>query len=258
MRVLAILLALFASPALACGEATDCKIENGIYRIHLPPEAPTGAIIFAHGYRGTAEGTMRNEALKSLADDLGVALVAIKSFDEDWTIPNAPSAGTRPERDETDYVLRVKRDVVDRNGIDPARVLMVGFSAGGMLTWNVACAAGDAFAAFVPMSGTFWKGPPATCPTDARIYHFHGTSDEVVPISGRPIGPTVQGDMTAVLAMYRADRGLGAGRAVDFQGLDCTEWDGPATMLRYCLHPGGHQFRADWIRGVWGEVFPQG
>ncbi len=200
---------------------------------------------------------MRSEELTGLADDLGVALVALKSFDEDWTIPNAPSAGQRPERDEVAYVRLVKQDVADRFGIDPDRMLMVGFSAGGMLTWNVACEAGDAFAAFVPMSGTFWEGPPARCPTDARIHHFHGTSDQVVPVAGRPIGPTVQGDVNAILAMYRADRGLGEGRAVDFAGLDCTQWDGTAT-LRYCLHPGGHRFSADWIRGVWGEVFPAG
>lgn len=255
MRILALLLTLLGSPALACGETTDCGIPNGTYRVHLPPGAPTGAILFAHGYRGTAAGTMQSAALLALADDLGVALVGLKSFDEDWTIPNAPSAGTRPERDEVDYALRVQRDVADRFGIDAERMLLVGFSAGGMLTWNVACAAGGAFAAFVPMSGTFWGGPPDTCPTEARIFHFHGTSDDVVPIAGRPIGPTVQGDMNDVLAMYRADKALGEGRAVDREGLDCTQWDGGA-MLRYCLHPGGHEFRTDWIAGVWNEVVP--
>ena len=255
MRALFLLLAMLASPALACGPDTDCEIENGLYRVHLPPEAPQGAILFAHGYRGTAAGTIRNGALTRLADDLGVALVALKSFDEDWTIPNAPSAGQRPERDEVAYVRRVKDDVAERFGIDPERMLMAGFSAGGMLTWNVACEAGDGFAAFVPMSGTFWKGPPDHCPTDARIYHFHGTADTVVPIEGRPIGPTVQGDMNAVLAMYRADKGLETRSAPAFQGLDCIRREGAAAMLQYCLHPGGHQFRADWIRGVWDEVF---
>ncbi|SFI61034.1 alpha/beta hydrolase family esterase [Jannaschia pohangensis] len=250
----------FASPATACGEDTDCAVEGGTYRIHLPEGGtPDGAIFFAHGYRGTAGGTMRNERLVGLADDLDVALVALQSAEEDWTLPNSPNAGRVPQRDEVAYVLRVKDDVVTRFGIDPDRMLFAGFSAGGMLTWTVACSAGDVFFAFVPLSGTFWKTPPDRCDTDAAITHYHGTSDTVVPIEGRAIGPTRQGDMNDVIAMYRADRGLSAPVRVEATGLECTRWPGPpelGTYLEYCTHPGGHRFSVDYIRRIWERDLP--
>jgi len=147
--------------------------------------------------------------------------------------------------------------VIARFGINPDRTLFAGFSAGGMLTWTVACSAGDVFFAFVAMSGTFWQGPPSSCDTDAAITHYHGTSDAVVPIEGRAIGPTRQGNVMEVLAMYRADRGLRDGRAIEADGLDCMLWPGPAelgTFLEYCTHPGGHRFSVDYIARVWDRV----
>ena len=44
--------------ALACGHKTDCKIGERTYRISMPEghdgKTKIGAIIFNHGYRGTA------------------------------------------------------------------------------------------------------------------------------------------------------------------------------------------------------------
>lgn len=265
--VLPLFAALLAAPAMACGPDTDCDValgtgtrsssSTGTYRIHLPPVAPTGAILFAHGYRGSAAAEMRNGAIMDVADGLGVALVALDSGADDWAIPNAPS-GDDARRDETAYVRAVQDDVAARLGVAPSRMILAGFSAGGMLTWNVACEAGGDFAAFLAISGTFWKEPPASCPTDAAIWHLHGTADTTVPIRGRRIGPTRQGDVEAVLAMYRADKGLSPAAPIPFAGLDCARWTGPAASLEYCLHPGGHDIRAEWLRAVWEATFPDG
>ncbi|CTQ32152.1 alpha/beta hydrolase family esterase [Jannaschia rubra] len=255
MRVLILLLCLLGAPAMACGPDSDCAVENGTYRIRLPDAPPQGAILFAHGYRGTAEGIMGNAALERMARDLGVVLVALQSAGEDWAIPDAPSEGRRPARDEVAYVQAVKADVVDRFGMDPERFMLAGFSAGGMMVWNAACKAGDAFAVFVPLSGTFWKGPPATCPTGAVIWHFHGTADAVVPVAGRQIGPARQGDVNAVLAMYRNDRSLHDAVPAPVDDLDCARGEGADAMLQYCLHPGGHTFDAGWLARVWRATF---
>ena len=94
-RFLSVLcLCAFAAPALACGPDTDCPIGDRHYRIAMPEghdeAAPVGAIVFAHGYRGSARGTMRNAALLQLASDMGVALVAVKSAGDDWDLPGSP------------------------------------------------------------------------------------------------------------------------------------------------------------------------
>lgn len=256
---LILLVALAAGPALACGPDTDCPVAGGTYRVHLPPGgAASGAILFAHGYKGSAAQTMGNASLVAMADDLGVALVALASAGDDWTLPDAPNAGRGPERDEAAYVRAVRDDVAARLGVKPDRTLLAGFSAGGMLVWNVACAAGDDFGSFAAFSGTFWRGPPEGCPTDAAIWHVHGTSDTVVPIGGRRIGPTRQGDVEEVLAMYRADKALAPAEPIPVADLDCVRWTGTAASLAYCLHPGGHHFRADWLRAIWGATFAEG
>ena len=60
IRAGAIVLALWAAPALACGPDTDCAVGDRTYRIALPEghdgAAPVGALVWAHGYRGTAAG----------------------------------------------------------------------------------------------------------------------------------------------------------------------------------------------------------
>ena len=253
MRILILLLALFATPVAACGIDSDCEVTGGTYRIYVPDGGADGAIFFAHGYGGSAAGTMGNDRLRALADRLGVVLVALASAGEDWTLPNAPEHGNGPPRDEIAYVAAVKADVVAQFGLDPDRMLLAGFSAGGMLTWNLICQRGDLFAAFVPMSGTFWKEPPQSCDTDAAVTHYHGTADTVVPIGGRAIGSSRQGDMGEVLAFYIRDRALTPAGPVDApDGLSCQRWDGKeGTYLEYCTHPGGHRFSADWIERVW-------
>ncbi len=249
------LLALPALPAQACGPQTDCAVLDGSYRVHLPPGEPTGAILFAHGYRGSAAGTMRGGGLTAMADRLGVALVALDAGADDWSLPDAPSDDDA-RRDEAGYARAVRGDVAARFGVAPERMIVAGFSAGGMLVWNLACEAGGDFAAFVAVAGTFWRGPPEACPTRAAIWHLHGTSDAVVPIGGRPIGPTRQGDVEAVLSMVRATQGMVPAAPIPVGGLDCRRWIEKDASLHYCLHPGGHVLRADWLADIWRATFP--
>jgi len=117
----AIVLAVLASmtgpqPALACGIDSDCLVDDGrSYRIRMPEtETSTGeaigAIFFAHGYRGSAAGVMRNKSLGAMADQLGVALIALDAAGEDWALAGAPHPGEG--QNELTYVDRDCR----RNG----------------------------------------------------------------------------------------------------------------------------------------------
>ena len=84
-----------ANGAQAGGRDTDCVIGGRSYRIAFPGghdgTTPIGAIVFSHGYRGTANGVMGNKALTALADDLGVALIATPAGGPDSNIPGAPA-----------------------------------------------------------------------------------------------------------------------------------------------------------------------
>ncbi len=252
-------IALFTSTAaLACGAASDCKIDDRTYRIKMPEghdgSSKVGAIIFNHGYRGTGAGLMRNKRLSKTISDMGLAFIAPKSARADWDIPNAPSDGPRVE---LAFFDKLKSDVVKNHHVDPAKVVVTGFSAGGMMTWNLACDRGDQYAGFIPMSGTFWAPIPKSCATlPANIIHIHGATDRVVPISGRAIGNTRQGNVEVALKLAVSNGGFGPLKAVgEFDGISCQRSEGKSgKFVEFCLHKGGHTFKSSWLARAWKEL----
>ncbi|MEQ8604533.1 MAG: hypothetical protein RIB45_14555 [Marivibrio sp.] len=251
----------FAVPpsAAACGPQSDCVVGDRAYRIALPdrPAPALGAIVHAHGYKGTAAGAMRNRSLRDAAAALGVALIALQARGDAWSLPNGPGAlraGRPADLDgEIAYMEAVLQDAAKRFGVDRGRVMATGFSAGGMLIWELACRRSDLAAGFAPISGTFWAPVPASCPAPpASLVHIHGTSDDVVPLDGRAIGPARQGRVPEALALYRRHGGFAPveGRTVD--GLECARSVGPeGRLLAFCRHDGGHRFDGALVSVAW-------
>lgn len=255
MRALLTLLALLlAAPALACGPDSDCAVGDRHYRLYIPEglgDAPIGAILFAHGYKGNAGNEMKNKALRAMADDLGIALIALASAGDDWALAHTPQQPDAAEQTESAYVAAVLADAGARVALDPARTVFAGFSAGGMMTWTMACEMSGSFKGFVPMSGTFWGPEPTTCTTPpTNVIHIHGTKDTTVPLGGRAIGPTRQGDVPRVLAMYATYGGYTASGTTTAPGdLSCAQSLNPAgKRLEVCTFPGGHDFSTIRLR----------
>lgn len=246
-------------PVLACGAETDCDVGERSYRITLPETPPAGkkvgAILYVHGYRGKAARVMKHKGLLRAANELGVAFIAAQSHGDDWSIPGAPTQSVDRQVDELAYFEAVVDDVEKRFPIDRNRLLVTGFSAGGMMVWNLACDRPDLFTGFVPMSGTFWRPIPETCAgAPVNLFHYHGTGDQIVPLKGRPVADTHQGDVWKAAALLMRD-----GKYTPFddvpadEGLDCRR--GRANHGRkifdVCLHDGKHMFQSSFIRRSW-------
>ncbi|WP_417726250.1 alpha/beta hydrolase family esterase [Roseovarius sp.] len=260
MRLLGVVLALSvlcgAVPALACGPDTDCQLGDRHYRIAMPEgqvSGPVGAVVFAHGYRGSAAAVMLNKSLRRVVSDMGLALIALKSADDDWVIPYAPRHMDSDGSEEFRYVEAVIEDVSARFPIDTKRLMAAGFSAGGMMVWNLACTMPERFAGFAAIAGTFWMKPPETCATPAAsLVHIHGTADPTVPLAGRPILETHQGDVAEALDMYQALGRFSPSGEMAFEDLKCQSRRNPkGEVLDSCLHPGGHTFRSSYLRFAW-------
>jgi len=255
---------LAISTASACGSETKCMIgDDRHYYIKMPKGhdgvSRIGAIFFMHGYRGTAAGIMRNQSLEKAVSDLGLALVAPKSAYEDWAIPGTPS-GKAPV--ELEYFDAIVADIKKRFPIDTSRLMASGFSAGGMMTWNLACDRAEMFAAFAPIAGTFWEPTPTSCSSPVTsIIHTHGTSDKIVPLAGRPIADTKQGDVSVVLDMYARKGRFSEKRTYDKPELEfqCNEFENSdKQILEICLHPGGHSMKAAYVTNAWNKFVKQG
>lgn len=264
MKIL--LIALFAAlfstgVAHACGPDTDCTIGDRIYRIALPDghdgTTPIGAIVHAHGYRGTAQGVMRNKGLRKMASRLGVALIAPKSKAEDWVIPGAPRKRSVDGSVEFEYFDAMIADAAARFPIDTKRMMASGFSAGGMMVWNLACYRSEMFAGYVPIAGTFWTEPqPRRCARPAlNLIHIHGTTDKIVPLEGRRIADTKQGSVAAALSQLANDGGYGSAIRSESGKLSCERRTNDAdNILEFCTHPGGHSIQSKWIERAWREL----
>ncbi|MEM7289215.1 MAG: prolyl oligopeptidase family serine peptidase [Pseudomonadota bacterium] len=242
----------------ACGPESDCMVgENRHYRIRLPEghdgKSPIGAIVYSHGYRGSAKGMMNNGSMAKLASQMGVALIATKSYAEDWRIPGVPRNTGTDGKVEFDYFDAVVADVTTRFPIDRNRLMATGFSAGGMMVWNLICHRSQLFAGFAPISGTFWEPEPETCTTPpANVVHIHGDADPVVPLQGRPISDTHQGQVPQVLAMYANYGGYAESGRETEDRLRCqNSRNGDGNILNFCLFSGGHSFRSEFVKQAW-------
>lgn len=261
-RVLGLLAALAIGPFAAnaetetCGEDMPCSVANGTYYIHLPENAvrsqPLGAILYLHGHRGKAINAMKNNSFKRMADELGVAFVAVQGVNGTWSFPTAP----RNLRDEPVFFDSVLEDLSERFGVDQDRTLLTGFSSGGFMTWYLACEQSDRFSGYAPIAGAFWEPLPQNCPTDPPyLFHVHGTGDLVVPLEGRWLGggQWKQGDVFESFDIWRRQTGLAksAPEKLTDGELSCERWQPEKGFLELCLHTGGHSVRAEWIGRAW-------
>ncbi len=258
-----------SAAAADCGGAEDaCEVASGRYHIALPEgaEGPVPALMFLHGWGASGEGIMAGMGLAEAVTARGYAFIA-----PDGT----PRGGGRdgltwsfhPERaqarDEAAFLREVAADAAARHGVDPGRVILGGFSIGGSMASYVACEHPGDFAAYAPVSGSFWRPLPEACAGPVRLLHTHGWRDETVPLEGREVGSGfVQGDVFQAMGIWRAANGCEAIRADRFD----TEppfwrraWDrcDPGTALELALFDGGHgvprgwaEMALDWFEGL--------
>ncbi|WP_299283656.1 alpha/beta fold hydrolase [uncultured Tateyamaria sp.] len=264
-----------ASATLAvadCGPtAGPCEIESGTYHIVLPDAAPRGAIMFLHGFGGSGSGSVRHGWVTD-ALAAGYAVVAPDGTLRDsgngrrwWFHPDWPA-----ERDEVAFLTAVRDDVAERFDINGTQMVLGGFSIGATMAHYVACAAPDTFAAYVPVSGAFWRPDPQSCAGPVRLLHTHGWEDTTVPIEGRVVrgedvndpAAWVQGDVFYAMSLWRETNGCVQLRGDRFDVSDAfwvRSWDrcAPGTALELALYPGGHtvpdgwaKLMLDWLDGL--------
>jgi hypothetical protein len=206
------------------------------------------------------------DALRDLVvhlDGLREERKAVLVVSEGWTLfredrslfPSKPMSGgvfVGP-----DGRLRLGDPSVDYSGMsmrecERDRMLLAGFSIGGSLTSYVACAAPEAFAAYAPVAGSFWRPHPQSCAGPVRLFHTHGTADRTVPMTGREIRPGfAQGNVFEAMQIWRVTDGCKAAEpdAQGRQGIyEIAHWTRckPGTRLDFAVHDGGHVIPRGW------------
>jgi polyhydroxybutyrate depolymerase len=251
-----------------------CEVELGTYNIQRPAdvEGPVPAVLFIHGYGGSGMGVMRNSGMIDAILARGYAVISPDGMLMDGR--NGRSRSFNPlfamRRDEVSFIQSVRDDASQNHGVDVDQILMAGFSIGGSLTSYLACSTPDAFAAYAPISGGFWRPQPEECAGPVRLFHTHGWTDGTVPLEGRVLrnaeldGVSVevaQGDIFRTMEIWRSTNNCTQYRADDF-AIEGYYWrrswerceDGSA--LELALFPGGHIIPQGWAKMVldWFEA----
>ncbi len=168
MRYFLILVfSLMASMAQACGADSDCEVGDRSYRVSMSEDkGPVGALIWAHGYRGSAAGVMRNGSLRRMVHDQGLALIALQGVGDLWDLPNGPRTPDSTGAVEFDYIDAVIADAQVQFGIDTNELVASGFSAGG-------CWSGTSPArGLIPLQGSYPMQAPSGWSRSAIARHL--------------------------------------------------------------------------------------
>ncbi|MEM1236897.1 MAG: PHB depolymerase family esterase [Pseudomonadota bacterium] len=271
----AALAANVAFSADACSETTACELDAGEYFMKAPESASEGmmpAVVYIHGWGGTGSGVFRNTGMVNGFVDRGYVVAAPSGLTRTsgnggyWAFRGSGNS----ERDEISFISSVREDLIANHNVDPDRVILAGFSIGGSMTAYLACADADAFSAYAPLGGNFWRPHPETCEGPVRMLHTHGWRDGTVPLEGRvlrgddvnDLNAVVQGDIFYAMQIWREANGcnqLKADRYATEAGYMRRAWDRctPGSALELAIFDGGHivpngwpGLVADWFEGL--------
>jgi polyhydroxybutyrate depolymerase len=231
----------------------------GTYHVALPdtPAPNMGAVLFLHGAGGTGKGVLGMSRMVSDVTARGYAVIAPDGLPWRpgrqggiWSF--LPDTQREQARDEGAFSAELLADASERYNIDPDRVLLAGFSAGGFMVTYLACDTPDAFPAYAPIAGGFWRPHPQSCAGPVKLFHTHGFKDSTVPLEGRPLGGGrwLQGDIYEGLTLLRTANGCAA---PDPDGYRDTGhfmrryWTCEAgSALEFALWNGGHAVPQGW------------
>lgn len=127
--------------------------------------------------------------------------------------------------------LRLVRRLIDEakadHCIDESKIFAIGFSWGGWMATQTACALGDQIRAFISIAGGGPSG--ATCQGPVSGMIVHGTNDQSEKISsGR-----------STLTRFLTENGCGMDTSTVFDGA-CQAYSGCDKDTLWCEHPGEH------------------
>jgi phospholipase/carboxylesterase len=134
---------------------------------------PAPLIVALHG--ATQDGRLMVTMLTSLADDIGAVLLAPDSRSTTW---DAIGSGFGPD---VEFIDRALGWVFERCDVNPARLVLSGFSDGATYALALGLANGDLFSRVLAFSPGFLipidqqRGRPAVCVS-------HGVKDSILPI----------------------------------------------------------------------------
>lgn len=169
------------------------------YALHVPPSLdrakPVPLLVELHGGGGSGETIDATTGFYAIADREGFVVAAPSATGLNWNDGRVFISNETGGVDDVGYLAAMIDRIEMQVEIDPARVYVVGFSNGAIMTGRLACQLSDRFAAFAQVSGTAAVLVASTCRPGRAvpIMEIHGTADTTVPYKGGTVAPQLGG-----------------------------------------------------------------
>ena len=201
-----------ASPPAAVPATTTVEVADRPVQLYVPASRPVGVpaalVVVLHGYTGEADGAVQFFGLRPLADQRGFLVAAPQGTadSEGKTFWNASKACCNfggSAVDDSAYLSQVIATVVATQGVDPARVYVVGHSNGGFMAHRLACEHADQVAAIASLAGALDSDADCTPAQPVSVVQIHGTADETIRYDGGEIEGRPYTSAAKTVALWR-------------------------------------------------------
>lgn len=183
-RVVALFLIFPASLTHAQGRE-DRKSESGLEYTFFRAGSRAPLLVCLHGTGGNRAlfGPYKDEAVKR-----GFMVAVPKSTGSGTPQSGNTSGDSSPRWDFVDVpkVVGLVRELIRKEGADPKRIYLMGYSNGGWFTYHIGLSNPEIFAGICVIGGGMAGTPYAGKEEIARemgIYIIHGTADGSVPVA---------------------------------------------------------------------------
>lgn len=176
-------------PGTQKGESTKHQLAfNGLPRtfvFYKPSSFEAGKtyplMVVFHGMGGSGESIQETTGFNAIADQYGFFVVYPDSAGPEWKLTG------RPENNDIGYSKQLVETLLRKHPIDPARIYISGFSAGGGIAQAFTCLNAGKVAGIANVSQNLGEKLAAACAqsaTPVSYVLFHGTADAISPYNG--------------------------------------------------------------------------
>lgn len=159
----------------------------------IPPSEGLPLIVVLHGYGANGGLQQRYFRLGERVSEGFVVLAPNGTVDAGgsrfWNATDACCDFGQTGVDDVGYLLGLLDEVEASVAIDPDRIVLVGHSNGGFMSYRLACEAPDRIAGIASLAGVSFEDADSACGATepVSVLQIHGTADSTIPYEGGQI-----------------------------------------------------------------------